>query len=131
MSYWRNKSRLSVPLKGHIMEKHACDFNDSCGLGDKDKSFVEQGHQVGMKDDRRYHRLTNFVKQSDSTMKAQSVSSHPAVKEQKEKVVASSKGKRVAVENDGNADQPTKAQSKKDMVKNEKEKKTRRVCKYQ
>jgi hypothetical protein len=61
MYYWRNKSGLSVSLKGHVMEKHVCDFNDSCGVGDKEESFVEQGHQVGIKDDRRYHGLTNFV----------------------------------------------------------------------
>jgi len=43
------------------MEKHVCDFNDSYGVGDKEELFVEQGHKVGIKDDRRYHGLTNFV----------------------------------------------------------------------
>jgi len=95
MTYWRNKAGLTVSLKGHVMEKHACDFNDACGLGDKEESFVEQGHQVGIKDDRRYHRLTNFVKRSDSTMKARSVSSHPVVKGQQEKVAESAKIRQV------------------------------------
>jgi hypothetical protein len=29
------------------MEKHVCEFNDKVGLGDKEESFIEQGHQVG------------------------------------------------------------------------------------
>jgi hypothetical protein len=70
MNFWRNKTGLRVSLKGHVMEKHACNFNDSCGLGDKEKSFVEQGHQVGMKDDKRYLGLTSYVKNSDATLKA-------------------------------------------------------------
>jgi len=44
------------------MEKHVCEFNDKVGLGDKEESFIEQGHQVGMKDNRRYHGLTCFEK---------------------------------------------------------------------
>ena len=70
MHYWRNKSGLCVSFKGHVIEKYVCDFNDSYGVDDKEQSFVEQGHQVGIKDDRRYHGLTNFVQQSESTMKA-------------------------------------------------------------
>jgi hypothetical protein len=64
MNFWRNKTELSVSLKGHVIEKHSCDFNDSCRLGDKEESFLEQGHQVGMKDDKRYLGLTSFVKKS-------------------------------------------------------------------
>jgi hypothetical protein len=119
MSYWRNKTGLTVSLKGHVMEKHACDFNDSCGgLGDKEESFVEQGHQVGMKDDRRYMRLTNFVKRSDSTMRSRAVSSHPLVKERQEKVAASTKRKRASGENEG-----AKTRMKNEAVKKEKEQK--------
>ena len=123
MIYWRNKVGLTVSLKGHVMEKHACDFNDACGLGDKEESFVEQGHQVGIKDDRRYHRLTNFVKRSDSTMKARSVSSHPVVKGQQEKVAESAKRKRVTLPNDENVKEP-KTWIKKEN--NKKEKKMKR-----
>jgi hypothetical protein len=61
---------LNVTLKGHIMEKHVCEFNDKYGIGDKEESFIEQGHQVGMKDYRQYHGLTNFEKKTVSTMKA-------------------------------------------------------------
>ena len=62
MNFWRTKLQLSVSLKGHVMEKHVCDYNDAYGVGDKEESFVEQGHQVGIKDDRKYYGLTNFCK---------------------------------------------------------------------
>ena len=77
------------------MEKHVCNYNDAYGDGDKEESFVELGHQVGIKDDRRYYGLTNFVKKTESTMKARSNSSHPVVKENQSKVLASSKRKRL------------------------------------
>jgi hypothetical protein len=59
--HWRAVG-LNVTLKAHIMEKHTCEFNDKHGIGDKEESFIEQGHQVGMKENRRYHGLTNFEK---------------------------------------------------------------------
>ncbi len=74
-------------------ETHVC--NDAYGIGDKEDSFIEQGHPVGIKDDRRCYGLTNFVKETQSAMKAQSVSSHPLVKENQVKVVASSRRKRL------------------------------------
>jgi hypothetical protein len=45
------------------MEKHVN------GIGEKEESYVEQGHQVGIKDDRRHYGLPNFVKHTESTMK--------------------------------------------------------------
>jgi hypothetical protein len=44
------------------MEQHACSFNDKNGVGDKEESFVEQGHQIGAKENSQYARLTNFKK---------------------------------------------------------------------
>jgi hypothetical protein len=123
MHYWRNKSGLSVSLKGHVMEKHVCDFNDSYGVGDKEESFVEQGHQVGIIDDRRYHGLTNFVQRSESTMKARSVASHPLVKRNQDKVHAFSKWKRLLTENDDGDPGKPKARIKREDVKKENEKK--------
>jgi hypothetical protein len=45
------------------MEKQVCDLNNSWGIKE---SFIEQGHQVGLKDDRRYRGLTNFEKKTAS-----------------------------------------------------------------
>jgi hypothetical protein len=59
--YWR-KLGLGITLKAHIMEHHVCSFNDKYGVGDKEESFVEQGHQVGARENARYARLTNFKK---------------------------------------------------------------------
>ena len=50
---WR-KVGLNITLKAHIMEQHACSFNDKHG--------VKQGQQVGAKENSRYARLTNFEK---------------------------------------------------------------------
>jgi hypothetical protein len=47
-----------------------CDFNDAWGIGDKEESFIEQGQQVGIKDDRRYFGMTNFEKKTESMMRA-------------------------------------------------------------
>jgi hypothetical protein len=53
-----------MTLKAHVMECHACDSNDKYGTGDKEESFIEQGHQVGAKENSRYKCLTNFVKKN-------------------------------------------------------------------
>jgi len=91
--HWRAVG-LNVTLKAHIMEKHTCEFNDKHGIGDKEESFIEQGHQVGMKENRRYHGLTNFEKKTESTMKARSLASHPLVRTNQETVLQSTKRKR-------------------------------------
>jgi hypothetical protein len=42
------------------MEHHVCIFSDNHGVGDKEESFVEQGHQLGAKENSQYARLANF-----------------------------------------------------------------------
>jgi hypothetical protein len=122
MKYWREEAGLSVSLKGHIMEQHVCDFNDACGVGDKEESFIKQGHQVGVKDDRQYHGLTNFEKKTTSTLKARAITSHPLVKETQSKVFSCSRRKRLAPTTDYEAEQmKPNARVKKENVKQEKE----------
>jgi hypothetical protein len=58
---WR-KMGLSIRLKAHVMEVHTSDFHDKWGVGDKEESFIEQGHQIGIKDNRKYHGLEDFKK---------------------------------------------------------------------
>jgi hypothetical protein len=58
---WRDVG-LSVTLKAHVMEKHIVPYNNKYGLGDKEESFIEQGHQIGLKENRRYHGVTNLKK---------------------------------------------------------------------
>jgi hypothetical protein len=70
-----------MTLKAHIIENHVNKFNEKWGIGDKEESFIEQGHQLGMKDNRRYAGLTNFEKKSASTLKARAASTHPTVLE--------------------------------------------------
>jgi hypothetical protein len=119
MTYWRAEAGLSVSLKGHVMENHACDFNDACGIGDKEESFIEQGHQVGLKDDRRYHGLKNFEKKTASTLKARAFTSHPLVKDTQSTVLRSSQRKRSAPAAD--MEMKTTAKKKKENVKHEKD----------
>ena len=47
--HWRN-IRLSITLKAHVMEQHCVPFNNTIGLGDKEESFIEAGHQIGLKE---------------------------------------------------------------------------------
>lgn len=59
--HWRDIG-LSVTLKAHVMEQYAVKQNNKYGLGDKEESYIEQGHQVGLKKNKRYQRITNFQK---------------------------------------------------------------------
>jgi hypothetical protein len=52
MKYWREDAGLSVSLKGHVMEKHVCDFNNEWGVGDK-----EEGGTMGLQILRRRQHL--------------------------------------------------------------------------
>jgi hypothetical protein len=92
--HWRING-LNVTLKAHIMEKHVCDFNDKYGIGNKEESFIEQGHQVGIKDNRRYQGLTDFEKKTISTMKARSVASHPLVRINQQNIHQNTRRKRI------------------------------------
>jgi hypothetical protein len=80
--HWR-KLGLGITLKAHVMEYHLCTFNDKYGIGDKEESFVEQGHQVGAKENLRYAWLTNFEKKSASIINARLQASHPLVTKQR------------------------------------------------
>ncbi len=31
------------------MEKHVCTFNEKWGIGEKEESFIEQGHKLGLR----------------------------------------------------------------------------------
>jgi hypothetical protein len=69
------------------MEVHACDFYDKHGVGDKEESFIEQGHQIGITVHRRYCGIKNIKKKMESTLKARSISSHPLVKQHSSEVL--------------------------------------------
>jgi hypothetical protein len=88
------KVGLNIILKAHIMEQHACSFNDKQGVGDKEESFVEQGHQVGAKENSRYAWLTNFEKKTKSILNARLQAMHPLVTQHKLEVQKKSKRKR-------------------------------------
>jgi hypothetical protein len=91
----------NVTLNAHIMEKHVCGFNKKWGVGDKEESFIEQGHQVGIKDNCRYARLTNFEKKTASTLKTRAAATHPLVVACKDKVLRYSKRKLPNPKSDG------------------------------
>ena len=50
MASWRENA-LRLTLKAHLMEHHVCNWNDEHGIGGKDESHIEKGHQEGAKDD--------------------------------------------------------------------------------
>jgi len=65
---WR-KMGLSIRLKVHVMEAHAFDFHDKWNVGDKEESFIEQGHQIGIKDNHHHHGLKDFKKKNESAIR--------------------------------------------------------------
>jgi hypothetical protein len=71
----------------HIMEKHISKFNRKHGIGDKEESFIEQGLQVAIKDDRRNHGLTTFEKRTKSALKSWAITSQSLIKERQVKVL--------------------------------------------
>ncbi len=111
--YWRSVG-LSVTLKVHVMEKHVSEFNDKWGIGEKEESFIELGHQTGVRNNRRYAGLTNFVKKMEATLKQRCNASHPLIVQQQQKVKVLTK------RNKANEAINTK-RIKLDNVKNEKE----------
>jgi hypothetical protein len=60
-SHWRNLG-ISITVKAPVMEQQFCHFKNMFGIGDKEESFIEQGQQIGAKDNHRYGKLTNFDK---------------------------------------------------------------------
>ncbi len=93
MHYWRSVGQ-NVTLKAHAMEKHLCEFNDRWGIGDKEESFIEQGHQTGIQENRRYAGHTNFVKKTESSLRQPCNASHPLVVQQQQKVSILTKRKK-------------------------------------
>ncbi len=102
------------------MEAHTCDFHDKWGIGDKEESFIEQGHQIGIKDDRRYCGFKNFRKRTESALKVRSIATHPLVMQQKAEVL---RGTKRARKDDTN---PTIKRGKKEMEMKKEEKKIKR-----
>jgi len=97
LAHWK-KVGLIVILKAHVMEKHVCPSNNKWGIGDKEESFIEQGHQVGIKDNQRYAGLTTFEKKTASTLKTRAAASHPLVVTCKNTVMEFSKRKKMLME---------------------------------
>ncbi len=127
--HWR-KMGLRMTLKAHVVEKHVNDFNMKWGLGDKEESFVEQGHQIGLRDNRRYAGLTNFIKRTESTMKERCNATHPLVQQQQMFVLQQTKRRKSNQLDDFNPNKRSKSEEinhekhikREYYVKNKKEK---------
>ena len=119
--HWRSIG-LSVTLKAHVLECHICDFHEKWGVRDKEESFIEQGHQVDLKDNRRYCGVKKIIKKTESSLKARSNATHPLVLQQNSKVLQTSKWKAPEqIHNDG------KLLKKCKMEKMKEEKETKQV----
>ncbi len=114
---WRS-IRLSATLKTRVRECHICDFHEKWGVGDKEESFIEQRHQVGLKDNRRYCGVKKINKKTKSSLKARSNATHPLVLQQNSKLLQTSKRKSPEqIHNDGKV----LKKCKKEKMKEEKE----------
>jgi hypothetical protein len=84
---------LSITLKAHVMEQHVVACNNTYGLGDKEESFIVQGHQVGLKENRRYQGITNSPKKAEASLKARMIAMHPLIVEHNIEVLQKTKRK--------------------------------------
>jgi hypothetical protein len=41
---------LSITLKAHVIKHHIVAYNNKYGIGDKEESFIEQGHKFKKKE---------------------------------------------------------------------------------
>ena len=123
--HWRDIG-LSITLKAHVMEQHSVPFNNDIGLGDKEESFIEAGHQIGLKENRRYQGLTNFQKKMEASLKARAISTHPLIIQHNDSVYERTRRKfSESIPNEKK--EPGKKRVKREAEKEEKEqKKTKR-----
>jgi hypothetical protein len=49
---------------------HIVAYNNNYGIGDKEESFIEQGHQRGIKENPRFQGRTNFQKKKEASLKS-------------------------------------------------------------
>jgi hypothetical protein len=73
------------------MEQHIIPFNNKNGVGYKEESFIELGHQIGIKENCQYQGVTIFQKKIEASLKAQTIPTHPLIVEQTQKVLQETK----------------------------------------
>jgi hypothetical protein len=69
------------------MQQHIVAYNNNYGLCNNKESFIEQGHQIGIKENHRYQGMTNFSKENGASLKVQTIATHPLIIEQSQKVL--------------------------------------------
>jgi hypothetical protein len=72
---------------GHSLEQH----KRLNGIGDKGEDFVEKGHQIGLRDERRTWNIQNFEKRQRRQIKHARHGNQVAIKRKIESVQLSSK----------------------------------------
>jgi hypothetical protein len=78
-----------------VIEQNIAPCNNKYRVGDKEDSFIELGHQVGLRENHRYQGLKNFRKKTEASLKVRSFDTHPLVKEQAQKILQSTKRPRL------------------------------------
>jgi hypothetical protein len=89
---------LSVTLKAHVMEQCIVPCNNKYGVGDKEESFIEMGHQIGLRENRRYQGMKKFQKKTEASLKVRTFDTHPLIALQSQKVLQSTKRTRSTAE---------------------------------
>jgi flagellar biosynthesis chaperone FliJ len=115
--YNGRKIQLRVTLKAHVIEQHIVPCNNKYRVGDKEESFIELGHQVGLRENHRYQGLKTFRKKTDASLKVRSFDMHPLVKEQAQKVLQSTKRARQTAAIATNKKEKAKTVEKKNLRK--------------
>ena len=79
LACWR-QLQLSVSMKAHLLEGHAVEqMKKHKGIGDFGEDYVEQGHQIGGKEERRTNGLKDRAKAAKSHSKWETMRAHPLV----------------------------------------------------
>jgi hypothetical protein len=103
---------------GHTLEQHT----RLRGIGDKGEDFVEKGHQLGLRDERRTWNIRNFEKQQRSQLKHIRRGNQAAVRSIIESVHQGSKRNLKRLENGGDSLQESRKRAKQEVKKDRREK---------
>ena len=119
-----NKLGISCTPKAHgLFDGHAYKQHKRLGgIGDKGEDFVEKGHQLGLRDERRTWNIRNFEKQQRSQIKHMRRGNQIATKKRIEAVRQASTRKLKRVENGGESLSQANKRAKKEVKKEERQK---------
>jgi hypothetical protein len=119
---YNNSGQVQVQV--HLFDGHALEQHKRLqGIGDKGEDFVEKGHQLGLRDERRTWNIRNFEKQQRSQLKHIRRGNQAEVKRIIESFHLGSKRNLKRLENGGDSLEESRKRAKHQEVKKERREK--------